>query len=78
MYRLLYTQAQLAFGGGKWGDRPRPKVVLMSLPSIPIEIPILLPRAVMVGPRSRVLITPLCIQHLLRLSKQVLEVCRGC
>jgi hypothetical protein len=34
------------------------KVVLMSLSSIPIEIPILWPRAVMVGPRPRVLLTP--------------------
>jgi hypothetical protein len=36
----------------------RPKVVLMSLSSIPIEIPILWPRAVMVSPRPRVLLTP--------------------
>jgi hypothetical protein len=37
--------------------RFRPKVVLMSLSSIPIEIPILWPRVVMVGPRPRVLLT---------------------
>jgi hypothetical protein len=37
--------------------RFRPKVVLMSLSSIPIEVPILWPRAVMVGPRPRVLLT---------------------
>jgi hypothetical protein len=39
--------------------RFRPKVVLMSLSSIPTEIPILWPRAVMVGPRPHVLLTPL-------------------
>jgi hypothetical protein len=59
---------QAAFEGGKWAigsgaalegaPRFRPKVVLMSLSSIPIEIPILWPRAVMVGPRPRVLLTP--------------------
>jgi hypothetical protein len=38
--------------------RFRPKVVLMSLSSIPIEIPILWLRAVMVDPRPRVLLTP--------------------
>jgi hypothetical protein len=36
--------------------RFRPKVVLMSLSSIPIKIPILWPRTVMVGPRPRVLL----------------------
>jgi hypothetical protein len=38
--------------------RFRPKVVLMSLSSIPIEITILWPRVVMVGPWPRVLLTP--------------------
>jgi hypothetical protein len=36
----------------------KPKVVLVSLSSIPVEIPILWPHAVMVGPRPRVLLTP--------------------
>jgi hypothetical protein len=41
------------------------KVGLMSLSSIPIEIPILWSRAVMVGPRLRVLLTPpLSVEHL--------------
>jgi hypothetical protein len=53
--------------GGVWGwqvGRPpqaprfRPTVALMSLPGIPIEILILWPRAVMVGPRPSVLLTP--------------------
>jgi hypothetical protein len=38
--------------------RLRPKFVLMSLSSIPIEIPILWARAVMFGPMPRVLLTP--------------------
>jgi hypothetical protein len=38
--------------------RFRPKVVLMSLSRILIEIPILWPPVVMVGPRPRVLLTP--------------------
>jgi hypothetical protein len=39
-------------------QRFRRKVVLMSLSNIPIEIPILWPRMVMVSPRPRVLLTP--------------------
>jgi hypothetical protein len=47
--------------------RFRPKIVLMSFSRIPIEIPILWPRAVMVSPRPRVLLIPpldICIEHL--------------
>jgi hypothetical protein len=63
-----HRDVQAAFEGGKWGDRPRPRswggprfrsnVVVMNLSSVPIEIPILWPRVVMVGPRPRVLLTP--------------------
>jgi hypothetical protein len=43
--------------------RIRPKVVLMSLSSVPIEIPILWPRAVMVSPRPCVLVMPPLLLH---------------
>jgi hypothetical protein len=43
--------------------RFKPKVVLMSLSSIPIEILILWPRAVMVRPRPRALPTPPLVLH---------------
>jgi hypothetical protein len=43
--------------------RFRPKVVFISLSSIPIEILILWPRAVMVRPRPHILLTPPLVLH---------------